>query len=601
MMQALIHFRPTHSAEGNGLRGAFERPVEELVAHAAEEVLSLLRKVESYAKRGYWCVGYLRYEAASAFDPAFVVHPAEGPLARFGVYEQFLPWPELLAEPSAMAQWQATLSRETFDAQMAQIHASIAAGGLYQVNYTAPLVGSLQGQPLDLFRSLLRAQPHGYAAYIDSGEEQVLSVSPELFFDWQAPNILTRPMKGTAPRGHDPAEDIALAEQLSASPKERAENVMIVDLLRNDLSRLAELFSVQVLELFHVETLPTVLQMSSDVVAKTRPDVGLADVFQALFPCGSITGAPKVQAMRLIQELEPQPRGVYCGAIGVVRPGGHATFNVAIRTVTLRDGRLRCGIGSGITSGAKAADEWAEWRHKRAFLERASQPFELLETLRLEEGEVRDLSRHFARMERAAQHFSYPFAWPRMEASLAEVVQAHPQGTWRVRLLLTATGQCRAEAYALAERPARARLALAECPLEEAHGEFVRFKTTRRAHYEVFAPQTPGIFDTLLWNEDGQLTECTRSNVAVQFGDRWVTPALSCGLLGGVMRERLLEEGWLKEGVIAREELPQARGVAVFNSLRGWMEVELIMQNANGPDRGIVWGPPGACRSNSRD
>ncbi|WP_084382874.1 aminodeoxychorismate synthase component I [Curvibacter delicatus] len=601
MMQALIHFRPTHSAEGNGLRGALERPVEELVAHAAEEVLSLLRKVESYAKRGYWCVGYLRYEAASAFDPAFVVHPAEGPLARFGVYEQFLPWPELLAEPSAMAQWQATLSRETFDAQMAQIHASIAAGGLYQVNYTAPLVGSLQGQPLDLFRSLLRAQPHGYAAYIDSGEEQVLSVSPELFFDWQAPNILTRPMKGTAPRGHDPAEDIALAEQLSASPKERAENVMIVDLLRNDLSRIAELFSVQVPELFHVETLPTVLQMSSDVVAKTRPDVGLADVFQALFPCGSITGAPKVQAMRLIQELEPQPRGVYCGAIGVVRPGGHATFNVAIRTVTLRDGRLRCGIGSGITSGAKAADEWAEWRHKRAFLERASQPFELLETLRLEEGVLRDASRHLARMERAARHFSYPFARARIETSLAEVVQAHPQGTWRVRLLLAATGQCRAEAYALAERPARARLVLAERPLEEAHGEFVRFKTTRRAHYEVFAPQAPDIFDTLLWNEDGQLTECTRSNVAVQFGDRWVTPALSCGLLGGVMRERLLEEGWLKEGVIAREELPQARGVAVFNSLRGWMEVELIMQNADGPDRGIVWGPPGACRSNSRD
>lgn len=576
MMQALIHFRPTHPGEGNGLRGAFKRPVEELVAHAAEAVPALLRKVESYAKRGYWCVGYLRYEAASAFDPAFTVHPADGPLARFGVYEQFLPWPELLAEPSAIAQWHATLSRETFDAQMAQIHESIAAGGLYQVNYTAQLVGSLQGKPLDLFQSLLCAQPHGYAAYIDSGEEQVLSVSPELFFDWQAPNILTRPMKGTAPRGRDPTEDIALAEQLSASPKERAENVMIVDLLRNDLSRISELFSVQVPELFLVETLPTVLQMTSEVGAKTRPDVGLADVFQALFPCGSITGAPKVQAMRLIQELEPQPRGVYCGAIGVVRPGGHATFNVAIRTVTLRDGRLRCGIGSGITSSAQAANEWAEWRHKRAFLERASQPFELLETLRLEEGVLRDSSRHLARMERAARHFSYPFAQARIEATLAQVLQAHPQGTWRVRLLLTATGECRAEAYALAERPARARLVLAERPLEEAHGEFVRFKTTRRAHYEVFAPQTPGIFDTLLWNEDGQLTECTRSNVAVQFGNCWVTPALSCGLLGGIMRERLLEEGWLKEGVIAREELPHAQGVAVFNSLRGWIDAELV-------------------------
>lgn len=588
-MQALIHFRPTYSAEDNGLRHAFERPVDELVAHAAEEVPALLRSVESYAKRGYWCVGYLRYEAASAFDPAFVAHPADGPLARFGVYEKPQSWPELPAEPSAKVQWQATLSRETFDAQMAHIHACIAAGELYQVNYTAPLAGSLQGQPLDLFQSLLRAQPHGYAAYIDCGEEQVLSVSPELFFDWRAPDLLTRPMKGTAPRGRDPSQDIALAEQLRVSPKERAENVMIVDLLRNDLSRIAALHSVQVPRLFHVETLPTVLQMSSDVSARTRPGVGLADVFHALFPCGSITGAPKVQAMRLIRELEPQPRGVYCGAIGVVRPGGHATFNVAIRTVTLRDGRLRCGIGSGITSGAQPAGEWSEWRNKRAFLERASQPFELLETLRLEEGVVCNSARHFARMERAARHFGYPFVRPHMESLLAEVVQAHPRGTWRVRLLLTATGRGNAEAYTLEERPARVRLALADRPLEAAHGEFVRFKTTHRVHYEAFDAQAPGIFDTLLWNEERQLTECTRSNVAVQIADRWITPALSCGLLGGVMRERLLEEGQLEEGIVTREELVQARGVAVFNSLRGWMEVEQIMRNADKSGFSAAW------------
>ena len=294
---------------------------------------------------------------------------------------QAAPKPQPKPRPTPPVQWQTALSREQFDAHIARIHAAIAAGECYQINYTAPLSAKLAGAASlnssalaeGLFARLQQAQPGGYAALVDSGDMQVLSVSPELFFDWDGEQILTRPMKGTAARGQTPEADVLAAQTMRESVKERAENVMIVDLLRNDLSRIAEPHSVKVPQLFQVQALPAVWQMTSDVVARTRAGVRLVDVFGALFPCGSITGAPKRQAMRLIRELEPQPRGVYCGALGVVRPGSapgriHATFNVPIRTVVLQAGQLSCGIGSGITASANAADEWMEWQHKQVFL-----------------------------------------------------------------------------------------------------------------------------------------------------------------------------------------------------------------------------------------
>jgi len=575
-MQALIDFCQVHPGQAGALRCAFDQPLQTLVAHTLDDVRPLLATVDRLARAGRWCVGYVRYEAAPAFDSALAVHAADGPLAWFGVYDKALDWPMQATRAPATVAWHNSLSRADFGHAMDRIHQAIGAGELYQINYTAPLLGRLQGEPHALFHALQRAQPGGYAAFIDSGVEQVLSVSPELFFDWHDQHILARPMKGTAPRGADAEQDAQQVAQLRASPKEQAENVMIVDLLRNDLSRIAEPFSVRVPELFRIEALPTVFQMSSDVTATTRTGTSLADVFAALFPCGSVTGAPKVQAMQLIQALEPQPRGIYCGAIGVVRPGGHATFNVAIRTVTVKDGAARCGIGSGITFDATAEGEWQEWRNKRAFLERASQPFQLLETLRLEDGRPRDMQRHLARMARAARHFGYPFAVQALEQALAQLTQTHPQGVWRVRLLLDAAGGVDAQAYAMEATPSRVRLRLGTAPFEAAHSEFVRHKTTQRAHYEAVAPTEAGVFDTLLWNSQGELTECTRSNVAVRLDGRWLTPPLRCGLLGGVARTRYLEEGRIEEGVVRLEDLQRAQGLAVFNSLRGWIEAEWV-------------------------
>ena len=577
-MQVLIDFCDPHGQQA-ALRCAFDQPQQSLVAHTPQQIKPLLEAVDALSRQGFWCVGYVRYEAAPAFDAALKVHTSDGPLAWFGVYAKALPWPDKAADgadknDATRVLWQSSLDRADFDSALACIHQAIAAGDLYQVNYTAPLHGAFSGDAQTLFRRLHRAQPRGYAAFIDSGFEQVLSVSPELFFDWQDSTLLTRPMKGTAPRGNGAEEDAALAAALVASPKERAENVMIVDLLRNDVSRIAQPHSVKVPHLFSVQTLPTVLQMVSDVTATTRPGTRLCDVFGALFPCGSITGAPKVQAMRMIGALEPTPRGIYCGAIGVVRPGGHATFNVAIRTVTLRDTSATCGIGSGITADATAEAEWQEWRVKRGFLARASESFKLLETLRLEAGVFRHLDAHLARLQRAAAHFAYPWDESHIKQVLHGLITS--ESARRVRLLLDDQGHAQAQAFALAPSPSPVTLQLANRPFEEAQSEFTRFKTTHRAHYEAFTPTNPDVFDTLLHNDAGELTECTRGNIALLLDGRWVTPPLRCGLLDGIGRELFLKEGRLREAVVRVDDLPRVQALAFINSLRGWLDARLL-------------------------
>ena len=582
---ARIDFSDPDDSAAPRLRHAFGTPRAVLVAHALHEVRGVLDAVQAAAAQGAWCIGYLRYEAAPAFDAALAVQAADGPLAWFAVHDAALPWPEDDSAAVARVEWTETCLRPAFDASVAQIQRAIADGELYQVNFTAALAGAWLGEPPEgaaqaLFAALQRAQPGGYAAFIDTGDEQLLSVSPELFFDWQDGQILARPMKGTAARGVTPDDDAAQAAALRASPKERAENVMIVDLLRNDISRIAEPFSVQVPALFHTEALPSVWQMTSDVRARTRAGTSLADVFGALFPCGSVTGAPKVRAMQMIRALEAAPRGVYCGALGIVRPGKagqgiRATFNVPIRTVSVQAGRLRCGIGSGITSGALPQAEWQEWRDKRKFLQRASLPFELLETLALDGGQLRHADAHRQRLADAAAHFGYACDMARVQACLQALAQAHPHGLWRVRLLLDAHGQPRAEAFAMDASPALVRLQLATRPLDEAYGEFVRFKTTRRAHYDAFTPTAPGIFDTVLFNDRREITEGTRGNLAMRLDGRWVTPPLACGLLPGVGRALALQSGRLVESVVRLDDLPRVQGWAFVNSLRGWIAAEV--------------------------
>ena len=592
MLATLIDFPHPHDPAGARMRWRFGAPRQVWQAQTLSEVRTVLDAVENAARAGRWCVGGLAYEAAAAFDPAFVTHAAKRdlPLAWFAEFdapsETAAPQPESTAD-LAYIHWisgaHSAHARDAFGQAISRIHAAIADGECYQINYTAPLRGELFGSPQALFDALRAAQPDGYVAAMSWNGEQVLSLSPELFFDWDGERLLTRPMKGTAARGATQAADAAAADHLRQSPKERAENVMIVDLLRTDVSRIAMPHSVTVPRLFHVEALPTVWQMTSDVTAQTRPGTRLVDVFAALFPCGSITGAPKVQAMRLIHALEPAPRGVYCGALGIVRPGAapgslHATFNVPIRTLVVQGQSVECGIGSGITASATASDEWQEWKHKRAFIDRALPPLQVLETLALRSGEYRHLERHLARMRDSAAYFGLPWPEDRITPSLKALRDEHAEGDWRVRLLLGTGGQFEAQAFAFGATPQPVRLALAGRSFSAAHSDFVRHKTTRRNHYAAFEPAAgSGVFDVILWNEAGEITECTRGNIAVQLDgeDGWITPPLHCGLLPGVGRALAIESGRVREQVLTLHDTKRVRAWAFINSLRGWLDAEI--------------------------
>ncbi|MBL0423360.1 aminodeoxychorismate synthase component I [Ramlibacter sp. AW1] len=556
---------------------AFATPEIELAAWLPSEVHAVLQSVDDWARRGYWCVGYLRHEAATAFEPRAAVHAADGPLAWFSVHREPVAFPATDLEAAEALKWKPMLDRAGFDAGIERIHQAIADGEVYQVNYTAAWDAAFAGDPFALFCALRRAQPRANAAFLSNAHEQVLSVSPELFFDWHGEVLRCAPMKGTTARGDSPESDRAQAEALRASAKERAENVMIVDLIRNDLSRLAEPGSVQVPRLFHCEGWPTVWQMTSQVQARTRPGTRLADVFGALFPCGSVTGAPKLRAMHWIRELEPQPRGVYCGAVGVVRPGGDARFNVPIRTVVVREGRARCGIGSGITWDAEADAEWREWSQKAAFLEQAAQPFQLLQTLRHDSGQWHGLALHLDRLAAAAEHFGFLFDRAGVQARLAAALRGRAgEGRSRVRVMVDPAGRAQVDVSPPPATPeGTLRVRLASRPID-APMAFLRHKTTRRAHYEAFDADADGCFDALLWNAAGEVTEFTRGNVVVEFDDgRIVTPPLSCGLLDGVGRAMELAAGGVQEAVVRVGDLARARRIWFVNALRGRLPVRL--------------------------
>ncbi|MDB5820084.1 MAG: bifunctional aminodeoxychorismate synthase component I/aminotransferase [Rhizobacter sp.] len=580
-VHALIDFEAI-DADGACARHAFGAPIEVLSTDDPAEVRAVLDAVEARSRLGRWCVGYVRYEAAAAFDKAFVTHSAEGPLVWFGVHERPLGWPVDSDDPYDAMHWADPLDRVGFDRRIARIHEAIGDGEVYQINLTSRAMSPFSGSGRGLFSALRRAQSQGYGAYLKAGDEEILSVSPELFFDWRYGLIRCRPMKGTAPRGTTPEDDAARSAHLKTSAKERAENLMIVDLIRNDLSRLALPHSVTVPALFETRAWPTVWQMTSDVQARTRAGTSLADVFAALFPCGSITGAPKVRAMYWIRQLEDEPRGVYCGAVGVVQPGGAATFSVAIRTVSVQGDRATCGIGSGITADARAEGEWAEWRHKRAFLERAAAHFELLETSRLQDGRMELMHAHVQRMVGAALHFAWiNSAQAKSFARLIgdefdRLASEHPGGLWRVRLTADREGRVSGRAFAMADTPEPVRVALADRPFLHARSEFSRFKTTRREHYDAFTPTGPGVFDTLLWNEEGEVTEFTRGNVALRLDGVWTTPPLSCGLLGGTGRAQALAQGRLVERVVRKDELQAVDAIAFVNGLRGWLTAEWV-------------------------
>ena len=590
MIHAAFDFprHPLAREDGERLRGCWSAPPARwLRARRLQDVPGVIADAEAAARGGAWVLGGLRYEAAAAFDralatPAITATTATtAPLAEFAVYDTAPgPWPDLPPPHTGPLGWQD--AQPDASGAIERIRDYIRAGDCYQVNLTTRLHAAAPGlDPARLFFALHASQPGGFSLFLR--EAGAASVSPELFFDWRpVPGakaswlLAAQPMKGTAARGRDRVDDEAAQAHLRTSEKERAENLMIVDLLRNDLSRVAQLGTVRVPRLFELHALPTVWQMTSTVTAVSRAGLTLAQAFAALFPCGSVTGAPKVRAMQVIRELEPAARGWYCGALGLIQPGGVATFNVPIRTVEFHGDALTCGIGSAITLDSEPAAEIAEWRAKARFLARAEAPVQALETLRVENGKALRGEAHLARMQRTARHFGLRFSPAEARVYLQAVAQAQPEGSWRLRLTSDAEGRLAHTLAAFAPVPGPVRLALADRPIATRGpgAEFLAHKTTRREAYEGFAKPAEA-FDVILWNEAGELTECSFGNLAVQLGGQWLTPPLGCGLLPGVLRAELLAQGRIKEARLTRDDLARAQGLAFFNSLRGWLDAAL--------------------------
>jgi para-aminobenzoate synthetase/4-amino-4-deoxychorismate lyase len=540
------------------------------IAKRIEEVLPVLEFAESEARLGSHVAVMLSYEAAPAFDSAFITHePTDFPLAWAAVFEHSLqPAQERSVVTSNV--WTPRVSREEYEAAVARIHDLIAAGDTYQVNYSFPLTSCFSGDPYAWYRNLCMAQGAPYSVYLDLGRFKVLSLSPELFFERRGNHVVTRPMKGTIARGRWLQEDRAFADTLQQSRKDRAENVMIVDLLRNDLGKVSVPGSVRVSSLFDVERFETVWQMTSTVESTLRDGTSLVDLMTALFPCGSVTGAPKIRTMEIIRKLERFPRGAYTGAIGFLRPGGDCVFNVAIRTVVVdtETNVATFGVGGGVVIDSTAEREYEECLVKSRFLHTQPVEFQLFESILLEDGEYFLLERHVQRLRDSAEYFGFTFREARISADLERIAADRRSGSWKVRLMLWRNGGI--ETNVSAVQPIETRRVTLATEAVDSSDRFLFHKTTRRAQVE----------DTIFWNERGQVTESNIANVVVPIDGELYTPPVESGLLAGTFRNQLLAEGKIKERVITIEELQDVKDFFLINSVRKWMKVCCVLSCA---------------------
>ena len=544
------------------------------IANRIDEVVSVLEFAEREARSGSYVAVMLSYEAAPAFDSALVAHePSEFPLAWASVFENSSEVATTLGVISNS--WSPLVDRDEYDRAVARIRELIAAGDTYQVNYSFPLTSTFSGDAYELYRSLCLAQGAPYSAYLDLGRFKVLCLSPELFFARRGNHVITKPMKGTVKRGRWLEEDRELAAWLSESVKDRAENVMIVDLLRNDLGKVAVPGSVRVSSLFDLERFETVWQMTSTVEATLKDPTSLVDLMTALFPCGSVTGAPKIRTMQIIRELERFPRGAYTGAIGFLKPGGDCIFNVAIRTVVI-DTETKVatfGVGGGVTIDSTAEREYEECLVKSRFLHASPVEFQLFESILLEDGEYFLLSRHLERLRDSAAFFGFVFPEAQIKSALEGVATF---GSFKVRLTLWKDGKIETEISAI-EPFERRRVALATEAVDSSD-RFLFHKTTNRDFYNTQLAARPDCDDIIFWNERGEITESTIANLVVPIDGQLCTPPVDSGLLAGTFRNHLLAEGKISERVITLEELRSATEFFLINSVRKWVHAELIVE-----------------------
>ena len=565
----------------------FENPVRIISASSLAEILPALREIETEVNQnGLFAAGFLSYEAAPAFDSALKVRPDDSgfPLLWFGLYHA--PQSTLATEAAhpglhslgdGGTSWLPTITREEYETTVARLRQYLFTGDTYQVNYTFRLRGPCPASPETLFHNLVQAQGPHYSAFVDTGNFVLCSASPELFFRLEGDRLESRPMKGTEKRGLTPEDDRNQAKRLQDSEKNRAENIMIVDMIRNDMGRIAISGSVVPERLFEIERYPTVWQMVSTVTSQTR--AALSDIITALFPCASITGAPKPRTMDIIAREETTPRRIYTGTIGYLAPGRRAQFNIAIRTVLVDRpaGTAEYGVGGGIVWDSETGNEYEECWLKAKVLTDSPPVFDLLETLLWTPADgIFILARHLHRLAESAEYFDIPLSIPDLRSLLnAEGLM----GTvpLRIRLRVARDGKITLESTPLdlrnASSPVRVRLAAK--PVDPGD-RFLYHKTTHRAVYEQAKAGVEDCDDVLLWNPAGELTESTIANIVVERNGELLTPPVRCGLLPGTYRAELLEQGNIREAILPVSELSPSDKIHLINSVRKWREAILI-------------------------
>ncbi len=578
-MNAVIHDPET----GHWLQ--FTHPHTVLQATNLSDVIPLLAEVEGRVQcEGLYAAGWISYEAAPAFDGVLRTCTAMAfPVVCFGLFNSpthLTTLPSISDQNPSSAVWQPSVTRNEYDSAIARIREHIAAGDTYQVNYTLRQKRSFQEDPWEFFCRTCADAP--YAAFLDTGAFSLCSASPELFFCLHDQEIFSKPMKGTAPRGRTLAEDRANAQWLHQSEKNRAENVMIVDMIRNDLGRIARTGTVRVPRLYEIEKYATVWQMTSTVEARTA--ASFPDILRALFPCASITGAPKVKTMELIASLETTPRNIYTGAIGFLGPGRRARFSVAIRTILVDKlaHLAEYGVGGGIVWDSTAGEEYEECLNKAKIIldPVSSRPFRLLETLLwTPDGGYFLESRHLDRLRDSADYFDYPFDALRIGEALIAVARQLSGGAYRVRLLLSQDGIVECSSAPLEQPDGRIlRVRVAKGPVHSGD-RFLYHKTTRREVYEKARAAFPDADDVILYNEAGEMTESSVANLVILVNGRLVTPPVGCGLLNGTYRAELLERDEISEEPVSLSALKQAEKIFLINSVRKWREATLAAED----------------------
>jgi len=569
----------------------YRAPRQVICARTAGEVDGALAALDAALQDGFHVAGLFGYELGLVLEgrlaPSFWA--ADTPLIWLGVFDaverlDVLALDDAFARraPPPLQRLTPALDAESYAARIAQTKRLIAAGDIYQANLTFAADFAYDGDPLALYAAMRASQPVAHGAFLHFEAFSVLSVSPELFVARAGDTLTVRPMKGTTPRAAEAGADLAAAAALTRDPKQRAENLMILDLMRNDLSRLAAPGGVRVARAFEAETYPTFHAMTSTVEAAAAKGVTAPAAIRALFPCGSITGAPKIRAMEILRALEDRPRGVYTGAIGAFSPDGDFSLNVAIRTAVIdAGGRGVYGVGGGITAGSTAEDEYAECLLKLKVLSDLGAPFGLIETLRWSaDGGFQRLARHLDRLQSAAAEMGFVFDRTGLVRALGALAAGFGAEDQRVRIELSREGTAALSHAPLdPQGPLPLRLAVARRRVDPGD-PFLRRKTTRRAVWDegLAEARAQGCDEAVFLNRREEVTEASRFSVFVEMAPQapLLTPALACGLLPGILRAELIAAGQATEAVLTLQDLRAGRRIFLGNSLRGLVPAILV-------------------------